>query len=57
MTQEFEFDVVVVGSGAAGVTAALTAADRGLSGARVEQSRSFGGGTARSGGGVGVPHN
>jgi len=52
-----EFDVVVAGSGAAGMTAALTAANRGLSVLVIEKTGHFGGSTARSGGGVWVPGN
>jgi 3-oxosteroid 1-dehydrogenase len=52
-----EFDLVVVGSGAAGMTAALTAAHRGLRVVVVEKADRFGGSTARSGGGVWVPGN
>ena len=52
-----EFDVVVAGSGAAGMTAALTAASQGLSVVVIEKSGYFGGSTARSGGGVWVPCN
>src|SRR3954469_20998585 len=52
-----EFDVVVVGSGAAGMTAALAAAKRGLSAVVVEKAACFGGSTARSGGGVWIPNN
>ncbi|HCU96875.1 MAG TPA: 3-oxosteroid 1-dehydrogenase [Actinobacteria bacterium] len=51
------FDVVVVGSGAAGMTAALTAAHHGLSVVVIEKTGKFGGSTARSGGGVWVPGN
>jgi 3-oxosteroid 1-dehydrogenase len=54
---DLEFDVVVVGSGAAGMTAALAAAHRGLSVVVVEKAAHFGGSTARSGGGVWIPGN
>ena len=52
-----EFDVVVVGSGGAGMVAALTAAHQGLSTVLVEKAPHFGGSTARSGGGVWIPNN
>ncbi|MDN4162925.1 3-oxosteroid 1-dehydrogenase [Nocardioides abyssi] len=52
-----EVDVVVVGAGAAGMSAALAAADRGLDTILLEKSRWFGGSTARSGGGVWIPGN
>ncbi|MEU7907171.1 3-oxosteroid 1-dehydrogenase [Actinoplanes sp. NPDC049118] len=54
---EAEFDVVVVGSGAAGMTAALAAARHGLSAIVVEKAGVFGGSTARSGGGLWLPGN
>jgi len=50
-------DVVVVGAGGAGMTAALAAADRGLATILIEKSGYFGGSTARSGGGVWIPNN
>ncbi|WP_171896609.1 3-oxosteroid 1-dehydrogenase [Nocardioides marmotae] len=52
-----EVDVVVVGAGAAGMSAALAAADRGLDTILLEKSAYFGGSTARSGGGVWIPGN
>src|SRR3954453_19833401 len=50
-------DVVVVGAGGAGMTAALAAARQGLDTVLVEKSNYFGGSTARSGGGVWIPGN
>ena len=56
-TDQAAFDVVVVGSGAAGMMAALTAAHRGLRVVVIEKTGRFGGSTARSGGGLWVPGN
>jgi len=50
-------DVIVVGAGGAGMTAALAAAARGLETVLLEKSAYFGGSTARSGGGVWIPGN
>jgi 3-oxosteroid 1-dehydrogenase len=55
--EEPEFDLVVVGSGAAGLTAALTGAVNGLRAIVLEKTEYFGGSTARSGGGVWLPGN
>jgi 3-oxosteroid 1-dehydrogenase len=52
-----EVDVVVVGAGGAGMTAALAARKRGLETVLLEKSGYFGGSTARSGGGVWIPGN
>jgi len=52
-----EFDVVIAGSGAAGMTAGLTAAHLGLSALVIEKAPAFGGSTARSGGGIWAPGN
>jgi 3-oxosteroid 1-dehydrogenase len=57
VTTDAEFDVVVVGSGAAGMTAALTAVHHGLSVVVIEKTDRFGGSTARSGGGLWIPGN
>ncbi|CPR11397.1 3-ketosteroid-delta-1-dehydrogenase [Mycobacterium bohemicum DSM 44277] len=48
-------DVLVVGSGGGGMTAALTANAEGLDALVVEKSSHFGGSTALSGGGIWVP--
>jgi 3-oxosteroid 1-dehydrogenase len=52
-----EYDVVVVGSGAAGMTAALRAVKRGLRVVVVEKAPTFGGSAARSGAGIWIPCN
>src|SRR6516162_2698001 len=56
-TEPAVFEVVVVGSGAAGMTAALAAAYQGLDVVVIEKTGQFGGSTARSGGGLWVPGN
>jgi 3-oxosteroid 1-dehydrogenase len=50
-------DIVIVGSGAAGLTAALTAAHHGRTAIVLEKSDRYGGSTARSGGGIWAPGN
>lgn len=54
---EHQVDVLVVGAGGAGMTAALAAKKRGLDTLLIEKTDSFGGSTARSGGGVWIPNN
>ena len=51
------FDVVVVGSGGGGLSAAITAAKRGLEVLLIEKTEYFGGATALSGGGTWIPAN
>ncbi len=57
VTDDAAYDVVVVGAGGAGMTAALAAARQGLDTVLIEKSDYFGGSTARSGGGVWIPGN
>ncbi|WP_332686387.1 FAD-dependent oxidoreductase, partial [Bosea sp. (in: a-proteobacteria)] len=59
MTAEFDeiHDVVVVGSGAGGMSAAITAAKAGLDVVLIEKSEFIGGSTAVSGGAMWVPEN
>jgi 3-oxosteroid 1-dehydrogenase len=52
-----EVDVIVVGSGAGGMTAALCAAGEGLKALVIEKSEYYGGTSAVSGGGIWIPCN
>lgn len=51
------FDVVIVGSGAAGLSTALTAQLRGLSSVVIEKTDKYGGSTSLSGGALWIPNN
>jgi 3-oxosteroid 1-dehydrogenase len=53
---EVDVDVLVVGSGAAGLVSALTVKAAGLEPLIIEKSVYFGGSTARSGGGAWIPN-
>ncbi len=53
--ETYECDALVVGSGAAGMSAAVTAGHRGLNVLIVEKEPRFGGTTARSGGWLWIP--
>lgn len=54
---ETRYDVIVVGSGAGAMTAALFAADEGLSVLMIEKTTQYGGTSAISGGGIWIPNN
>ena len=57
LTVTNEVDLVVVGTGAGGMSTAISAAGHGLSVCLLEKSATWGGSTARSGGGVWIPGN
>ena len=52
--QEYSVDVLVVGSGGGGMTAALAAVDSGASTLVIEKSPVYGGSTAMSGVAIGI---
>lgn len=54
---DLETDVLVAGSGAAAMSAAITAADHGAAVVLIEKSAFFGGTSAMSGGGMWIPNN
>src|SRR5512133_3048178 len=54
--QQIEYDVLVVGTGASGMSAAVTAAYEGLKVLVVDKASMYGGTTARSGGWLWIPN-
>ena len=50
-------DVIIVGTGGGGMTAALVAAQAGLDTLLIEYTEYYGGSTALSGGGLWIPNN
>lgn len=57
MKWDYEYDLIVVGSGASGFSAAITGKNEGLKTVIVEKQGKFGGASALSGGGVWIPNN
>lgn len=57
MKWDYEYDVVVVGSGASGFSAAITAKNEGMKTLLIEKQKHYGGASALSGGGVWIPNN
>ena len=57
MVFDHTYDVVVVGSGAAGFATAMGAVDEGLSAVMLESTKKWGGNSAKSGGGLWMPNN
>lgn len=55
LDDDFECDVLVIGSGASGFSTAITAAAHGMRVLVIEKAARFGGSTARSGGWVWIP--
>ena len=53
----YEFDVVVIGSGNGAMTTGLVAHDHGAKVVLIEKSDKYGGTSASSGGGVWIPNN
>lgn len=54
---DYEYDVVVVGSGASGFSAAITGKNEALSTILIEKENFYGGASALSGGGIWIPNN
>jgi len=54
---DYTTDVLIVGAGGGGMTAALVAKKAGLDVILIEKSELYGGSTALSGGGIWVPNN
>ncbi len=57
MAFDYSYDIVIVGSGGGGLTAALVAKQAGLDVLVIEKTEYYGGSTALSGGGMWIPNN